>query len=268
MKEEILTRYEYEVYLELFHEQGIEWMYPRETIYLDTDPEVCLQRIRDRNREGEQKMDLEWLNKCQKNHEEFFRQNNIEPKTIKGNNTDMESRDKWTCDIFEWCDNLVDTTLKGPDTDNLKTGGESGGIKNSEESTPKFLTDTPKYSEKHTTDIGRIEELPIKLKYESRNQYVIIDSYSFEELVKLAYDAFPEVREKDIEGFNWRVEKGGVTGIVYGDADLKFAIESMIAWERPVIRLEIVCMEEDERDSGAVVIPDEEIDRCHDECHC
>jgi deoxyadenosine/deoxycytidine kinase len=106
MKDEILTRYEYEVYLELFREQGIEWMYPRETIYLNTDPEVCLQRIRSRNREGEQKMDLEWLHKCQKNHEEFFRQNNIEPKIIKGNDTDMESRDKWTCDIFEWCDNL------------------------------------------------------------------------------------------------------------------------------------------------------------------
>jgi len=42
----------------------------------------------------------------------------------------------------------------------------------------------------------------------------------------------------------------------------------MIAWERPVIRLEIVCMEEEEENSGNVVIPDEEIDLCHDECHC
>ena len=33
-------------------------------------------------------MDLEWLHKCQKIHEEFFRQNNIEPKIIKGNDTD------------------------------------------------------------------------------------------------------------------------------------------------------------------------------------
>jgi len=91
--------------------------------------------------------------------------------------------------------------------------------------------------------LKKIEELPIKLKYKSRNQYVIIDSYSFEELVRLTYDAFPEVREKDIEGFTWKMEKGNITGTIYEDSDLEFAVESMIAWERPVIRLEVVCIE-------------------------
>jgi thymidylate kinase len=42
-----------------------------ENIYLDMDPKLFLQRIRNRNREGEQKMDLEWLHKYQRNHEEF-----------------------------------------------------------------------------------------------------------------------------------------------------------------------------------------------------
>jgi deoxyadenosine/deoxycytidine kinase len=96
LKEEILAEYEYIVYKELFREQGIEWMYPRETIYLATTAETCLQRIRSRNREGEQKMDLEWLQKCQENHEEFFKKNNIELKTIQGESTDPELREKWT----------------------------------------------------------------------------------------------------------------------------------------------------------------------------
>jgi deoxyadenosine/deoxycytidine kinase len=264
--EGILAEYEYEVYQELFREQEIEWMYPRETIYLDTDPKICLQRIRDRNREGEQKIDLEWLHKCQGNHEEFFRHS--KPKILKGNNTDIESRQGWISTILGWCDSLKESILKVPDTNNLDLRSQLGGVKVNQEGKFKPIEDTLGHNDERNNDIGMEEELPIKLKYMSRNQYVIMESYSFEELVKLAYEAFPEVREKEIEGFTWKVEIGGVVGMIYGDSELKFAINSMIAWERPVIRLEIICIEEEDQSDGMAMIPDEENDLRRSEYHC
>jgi hypothetical protein len=191
-------------------------------------------------------MDLEWLQKCQENHEEFFKKNNTKLKTIQGESTDPELREKWTTEILEWCNHCKEAIL----VDKPESLNPEGKVEVTEE------------------HLKEIEELPIKLKYKSRNQYVIIDSYSFEELVRLTYDAFPEVREKDIEGFTWKMEKGNITGTIYEDSDLEFAVESMIAWERPVIRLEVVCIENEGKDDGAIIIPDEEKDLCHRESHC
>ena len=56
--------------------------------------------------------------------------------------------------------------------------------------------------------------------------------------------------------------------MIYGDSELKFAINSMIAWERPVIRLEIICIEEEDQSDGMAIIPDEENDLRRSEYHC
>lgn len=41
-------------------------------IYLHTKPEICSQRIKERNRNGEENISLEYLEKCQKYHEEWL----------------------------------------------------------------------------------------------------------------------------------------------------------------------------------------------------
>jgi hypothetical protein len=266
VNEGILTEFEYEVYQELFREQEIEWMYPRETIYLDTTPEVCLQRIRHRNRVGEQKIDLEWLYKCKENHEEFFERTKKEPKTFKGDSSDPESRKEWITRVFEWCDDLKEVIRKNLEIRKMELRSKTEERKLKSETIK--VTDTPDHANGYIEETEMIEETPVKLKYRSRNQYVIIDSYSFEDLVKLSYDAFPEVQGKEIEGFKWKIDHGGIFEMVYNDSELKFAIETMEEWERPVIRLEIICMEDEDQDTGAVVIPDEERDLCRKECHC
>ena len=266
VKEGILTEFEYEVYQELFREQEIEWMYPRETIYLETTPEVCLQRIRHRNRVGEQKIDLEWLYKCKENHKKFFEQIKKEPKTFKGDSSDPEPRKEWITRVFEWCDDLKEVIRKNLEIRKMELKSKTEEMKLESETVK--VTDTPEYANGYIEETEMTKELPVKLKYRSRNQYVIIDSYSFEDLIKLSHDAFPEVREKDIEGFAWRIDHGGISEMVYSDPELKFAIETMTEWERPVIRLEIICTEDEDQDPGVVVIPDEERDLCRSESHC
>jgi deoxyadenosine/deoxycytidine kinase len=41
-------------------------------IYLTTSPEVCLKRIKERNRLGEDKITIEYLIECQKYHDDFY----------------------------------------------------------------------------------------------------------------------------------------------------------------------------------------------------
>ena len=266
VKEGTLTEFEYEVYQELFREQEVEWMYPRETIYLNTTPEVCLQRIGQRNRMGEQKIKLEWLRKCKENHENFFEQNHVEPKILKGDDTGPRSKEEWITSVVEWCDDLKEKTLKKPEIKDMGPRSKSR-ILDPRRKTNE-TTDTPEHIRRYSEERKMTKELPIKLKYNNRNQYVIIDSYSYEDLVKLSYDAFPEVREKDIKGFAWRIDQGGIFEMVYSESELEFAIETMEEWERPVIRLEIICTEMEDQDEGTVVIADEEKDLCRSECHC
>jgi hypothetical protein len=84
-------------------------------------------------------------------------------------------------------------------------------------------------------------EIAIKLKYDDRYQYVIIDKYSVSDLMITAYDAFPEIEDREISHFSWRTDTPGIVETVESDLELKVAIKSMIEWERPVIRLEVVC---------------------------
>lgn len=42
------------------------------TIYINTPPEVCFERIKIRNRQGEDKITLEYLRECQKAHDDFY----------------------------------------------------------------------------------------------------------------------------------------------------------------------------------------------------
>ena len=41
-------------------------------IYINIPPEICLERVRQRNRKGEDKITLEYLQDCQNAHDEFY----------------------------------------------------------------------------------------------------------------------------------------------------------------------------------------------------
>jgi hypothetical protein len=87
-------------------------------------------------------------------------------------------------------------------------------------------------------------EIAIKLRYDDRYQYVVIDKYSVSELMITAYDAFPEIEDQEISHFSWKTDTPGMVEKVESDLELKTAIEAMIEWERPVIRLEVKCTQD------------------------
>jgi deoxyadenosine/deoxycytidine kinase len=224
-EEGALKEFEYEVYRELFRDrQEIDWMYPEETIYLRTDPATCLQRIRERQREGEQRIDLKWLMDYQRYYERFFKKHNIQPTTLEVKYWDEPVRLRWARRILVWCDTLKSETW-------LEEESTSPQV-----DTEEVQSNTPNRQEK-----GIGGEIAIKLRYDDRYQYVIIDKYSISELMIIAYDAFPEIEDQEISHFSWKSDMPGMVEIVDCDLELKTAIEAMIEWERPVIRLEVIC---------------------------
>ena len=225
-EEGALKEFEYEVYRELFRDQEVEWMYPEETIYLKADPATCLLRVRERKREGEQRIDLKWLMDYERYYEKFFKNHSIQPTTLEVKYWDEPTRLLWARRILVWCDTLKSEAM-----------WEEGY--NQQADTEGIQPDIPDEEEQK---IGK--DIVIKLKYEKRNQYIIIDRYSISELMSTAYDAFPEIEDQEISHFSWKTDPEGTVAVLESDLELKTAVEAMMELERPVLRLEVVCTQD------------------------
>lgn len=63
---------EYQIYLKWFDYFIDRFQKLQKTIYMKTSPEICLQRIQKRNRDGEDNISLEYLQSCHNYHEEMI----------------------------------------------------------------------------------------------------------------------------------------------------------------------------------------------------
>ena len=54
-------------------------------IYVNTEPQVCFERIKKRNRDGESNIELEYLKECHKNHVNWIDNETISVLRINGN---------------------------------------------------------------------------------------------------------------------------------------------------------------------------------------
>jgi len=72
--DKILEKQEKEIYDILFENNNmnkLDYIY----LYVNTEPELCLERIKKRNRSGE-KISLDYLTKCHKYHQKWFKHEN------------------------------------------------------------------------------------------------------------------------------------------------------------------------------------------------
>ena len=85
---------EYSIYLKWFDEfidilnPGNKF-YVNKMIYIKTTPEICLERTKIRNRQGEQDMPLDYLTSCNNYHTDFINEVSI-PKLILDGNEKIE----------------------------------------------------------------------------------------------------------------------------------------------------------------------------------
>jgi deoxyguanosine kinase len=89
----------YEIYLTWFDEFAKDFPI-NYSVYVNTDPTKCYNRIHKRSRDGEEVIQLDYLNDCHKYHEEFLNESNIiKHKLILDGNVDIYKNetimDKW-----------------------------------------------------------------------------------------------------------------------------------------------------------------------------
>ena len=72
----------YKIYQNIY-ESGLEEFHIDGVIYLNVPPEICSQRIKKRNRIGEENIPLEYLQRCHSYHETWLKRTNLEYSVIE-----------------------------------------------------------------------------------------------------------------------------------------------------------------------------------------
>jgi deoxyadenosine/deoxycytidine kinase len=95
----------YQVYLKWFDTFSTEFSVDK-VVYIKTLPEVCCERVAKRCREGEEIIPLEYLQSCDKYHDEMIQNNNESEKLVIDGNIDIytntEQVEKWIHEINEF----------------------------------------------------------------------------------------------------------------------------------------------------------------------
>ncbi len=91
----------YTIYNKWFH-HFIDNAHIHAYVYIETSPDVCLKRIRKRNRTGED-IPINYLERCHNKHDEWLNNNIYNTLTFNGNmeNTD-ENINLWKQQISDW----------------------------------------------------------------------------------------------------------------------------------------------------------------------
>jgi deoxyadenosine/deoxycytidine kinase len=88
---------EYQIYLKWF-EHFFDTRAVQKLVYLKTQPEICLQRVNKRMRDGESTLSIEYLEKCHKYHTDMVANSNCDILQIDSNiDTDIDNdiKNKW-----------------------------------------------------------------------------------------------------------------------------------------------------------------------------
>ena len=225
-----LDEIEMRVYESIFDDEIIRWMQPEEVLYLDTSPEVCLERIRLRNRVGEGKIDIGWLRKYQGYHERALHQGwNGTLTVINGDTSNPEVRKEWVKEVIDWCDRMKVTHFP-----------------------PEISKDTEdtEGDEKQVVPIdaspreGKYVDIPIKARLGGHVQHIGNRGDTVKELEESIRHYFPQIGSSDLL-MKWKEVKGGPWLPIYKEEEMVLAMDTMLQQGRPVARLMITVNYED-----------------------
>tara|TARA_B100000963_G_C22555870_1_gene638988 strand:- start:850 stop:1365 length:516 start_codon:yes stop_codon:yes gene_type:complete len=93
-----ISKMDYDIY-KVFYETHSSFINNIILVYIQTDPVICQDRIKKRNRKGEDSIPLEYLQMCHDYHEKWIMNDNIKHKMIiNGNKNHEENKNqlnKW-----------------------------------------------------------------------------------------------------------------------------------------------------------------------------
>lgn len=109
----VMNEMEHKIY-SLFYNEHKELYKPDGYVYLDTNADTCLRRIKKRSRDGESNISLEYLQKCQQYHDRWLKDENIDTPllTIDTNNDVTYNNDEgnlWITTITNFINRILAT---------------------------------------------------------------------------------------------------------------------------------------------------------------
>lgn len=109
----VMNEMEHKIY-SLFYNEHKELYKPDAYVYLDTNADTCLTRIKKRSRDGESSISLEYLQKCQQYHDRWLKDENIDTPllTIDTNNDVTYNNDEgnlWITTITNFINRILAT---------------------------------------------------------------------------------------------------------------------------------------------------------------
>ena len=215
------------VYDEILKDEGLNWMFPEKVVYLEVSPEVCLERVKSRNRDEEQNISMEWLREYHGYYNKALGVMDAEMlKVIDGNTDHLEERRNWVDQVMVWCQELVGGEM------NTREGWETIGEQKEEDVYPQGTPSTGRL--KRRTD----GEMPIKVRLGSQVRHVGSLGDTLQQLEAKTREYFPELGDSGIV-VSWRPSKDNDWQELDGEEDLKEALVVMNKQGRPVARLRI-----------------------------
>ena len=97
---------EEEVYQMIFDNMPT-WLVPKMMLYLNTKTEICLDRIGNRNRRGENRITEEQLGRCETYHQIMFEGTGINWKTIDMDHEKSGGVKDWVDIVIRWCQQVI-----------------------------------------------------------------------------------------------------------------------------------------------------------------
>ena len=109
----VMNEMEHKIY-SLFYNEHKELYKPDAYVYLDTNADTCLRRIKKRSRDGESSISLEYLQRCQQYHDRWLKDKNIDTPllTIDTNNDVTYNNDEgnlWITTITNFINRILAT---------------------------------------------------------------------------------------------------------------------------------------------------------------
>jgi len=227
-----LDELEMEVYENLFADEDVKWMYPEEILYLDTSPEVCLERIRIRNRVEEGEINIKWLQKYKGYYEEALYQRwEGTPIVIDGDTSNPQRRKEWVEEVLEWCGRVIEASFPEEVSKNNEGPEEEIGQVLPIDASPR--------ERKH-------EEIPIKARFEGHTQHVGNRGDTLKEVEESIRHYFPQIGDREAL-IKWKEVGGGPWLTIHKEEEWRQAMDTICQQGRPVARLVIIVSDEEHR---------------------
>jgi hypothetical protein len=219
---------EMQLYNTLFEDARDEWMNPRGLLFLRVKPDICLDRIRWRDRGEESSITREWLDKYQHKHDQMMDECTRPAAMLNRNAHQLSFKEKTLRQLLEWADGVH--------------GKSRDGLIETKSVLVEMINPTQPMAETKATT-------PVKVIHQGRKADINISEWSFESLIGRIKDCFRDLRNRGKQILlTWSKFQGETQNLITNEIEFQSALMAMQNQSRPEIEFKVLVGQKSGRD--------------------